>query len=255
MSRRVNIITAIVTLLIIAGWYFGLISFNYIIPVLLIYLTCNIIGATVINLNYFVRSTCSIDTSEKKIAISFDDGPHPEITPKLLSLLDKYNVVATYFCVGRHVADNRDIAADIISKGHIIGNHSFSHSGYFDLFSSAKMHNEIVDTNDIIERATGVKPRFFRPPYGVTNPMLGRAIRKAGMKSIGWSLRSFDTVLKTDKVISKLINHTKPGDIVLFHDTQSEIISIIESYLIWLENNDYKVVSLDSLIEESAYEN
>jgi peptidoglycan-N-acetylglucosamine deacetylase len=254
MSNRINIVTIIVVLLVMAGWYFYAVSLAYIIPVLLIYLVCNITGAKVIQLNYFFDSQCSIITSDKIVAISFDDGPHPDVTPELLKLLDKHNVLATFFCIGKNVDSNPLLVKDIISRGHIVGNHTYGHSNFFDLFSPSKMLKEIKDTNNAIHSATGVMPLFFRPPYGVTNPMLKIAIKKSGMISIGWSLRSFDTIHSGDRVISKLKNQTRPGDIVLFHDTGKEIISIMESYLIWLKENDYKVVSLAKLIEKSAYE-
>ena len=117
------------------------------------------------------------------------------------------------------------------------------------------MHKELIDTNEVIEKVTGKTPLFFRPPYSITNPLLREIIKKTNMVSIGWSLRPFDTVINHKKVISSLKANTKPGDIVLFHDTNPNIIAIIEDYLIWLQKNDFKIVSLTNLLNIPAYEN
>jgi peptidoglycan/xylan/chitin deacetylase (PgdA/CDA1 family) len=116
------------------------------------------------------------------------------------------------------------------------------------------MTAEIKATNREIERSIGKSPAFFRPPYGVTNPLLKKALEKSNMFSIGWSLRSFDTIRDQEKVLKKLKSKTKAGDIVLFHDTNEKIIPVIEEYLNWLKSNHFEVVSLDKLLNIPAYE-
>jgi len=172
----------------------------------------------------------------------------------LLKLLAKYNVKATFFCVGKNVESYPEIARSIINNNHIIGNHSYFHSYYFDLLSSYQMKKEITHTNDIIYKNCRIKPKLFRPPYGVTNPMLKKAIKKSGLTSIGWSLRSFDTYKATEVVKKRLKKNTKPGDIVLLHDTVDDAVVIVEDYLIWLKEAGYKVVSLDRLLKIKSYE-
>jgi peptidoglycan/xylan/chitin deacetylase (PgdA/CDA1 family) len=254
MSKKVSIITIIVVALVIAGWYFNVASLYYIIPISILYLIINIFGSANIKLNYFFHSHCNAATSKKEIALTFDDGPHPVITPLLLELLNKHNITATFFCTGKNAENNPDIVSKITTNGHIIGNHSYGHSKFFDLLSARKMQKEISLTNEVISSITGKTPLLFRPPYGVTNPMLRKAISKSKLISIGWSLRSFDTVKNSQKVLNKLLSNTMPGDIVLFHDTNAQIITIIEDYLLWLQKNDYKIVSLTSLLNIPAYE-
>jgi len=254
MNKKVNIITLIIVVIIVAGWYFNISSLYFLVVLAILYLIVNIVGSVNIQLNYFFNSHCNSSTTKKEVAITFDDGPHSEITHKLLNLLDAKNVVATFFCTGNNVAGFPEIANTIISKGHIIGNHSYSHSRFFDLQSAKRMQKEILDTNQVIKSITGKTPLLFRPPYGVTNPMLRKAVLSTNMMSIGWSLRSLDTVRNSDKVFAKLVANTKPGDIVLFHDTNPHIITIIEDYLNWLHKNDYKIVSLTSLLNIRAYE-
>ncbi len=254
MAKKINIITLIITALILVGWYLNIISPYYLIPIAIVYLIINIIGSANIQLNYFVHSHCSSTTNKKEIAITFDDGPHPAITPKLIELLESHKVEVTFFCTGKNSSAYPELVIEIISKGHIIGNHSYSHSKFFDLFSATKMRKEILDTNQIINSITGKSALLFRPPYGVTNPMLRKALKYTKMISVGWSLRSFDTFRSSDKVLAKLKTRTKPGDIVLFHDTNPNIITIIEDYLKWLQKNDFKIVSLTTLLNISAYE-
>jgi len=254
MRKIVNSITIIIIVLIFIGWYFNVVSLYYIIPIAFIFLIINVIGSVKIQLNYFFHSHCNYTSGKKEIALTFDDGPHPDITPKLIELLNKHNIKATFFCVGKNADVNPEIVANTFTGGHIIGNHSYNHSNFFDLLSSKKMQKEILDTNEVITSITGKTPLLFRPPYGVTNPMLRKAIKKTNMMSIGWSLRSLDTVKSSDEVLTKLMTNTKSGDIVLFHDTNVHIIKIIENYIIWLQKNDFKIVSLTSLLNIRAYE-
>ncbi|MBC8320301.1 MAG: polysaccharide deacetylase family protein [Bacteroidetes bacterium] len=254
MNDKVNITTIIIVMLILTGSYFNFTSLYYLIPVVLTYVIINAVGSSRIQLNYFFPSYCNATTTKKEIALTFDDGPHPVITPKLIELLDSYNTPATFFCTGKNAVANPKIVTTIINKGHLIGNHSYGHSRFFDLFSSKNMQKEILDTNEVITTITGKTPRLFRPPYGVTNPMLSKALIKTNMVSVGWSLRSYDTVKSSKKVMAKLTDDTKAGDIVLFHDTNPNVITIIEDYLFWLQKNDFKIVSLTSLLNIPAYE-
>lgn len=222
-------------------------------PVVL-YLGVLILGSTRIGMNFYFFSHCKIATKEKIIGLTFDDGPHPVITTKLLDILEKHKVKATFFCLGKNIAENKSIVKKTDQNGHLIGNHTYTHHKWFDLFSSKKMATEIKATNKEIERTISKKPTLFRPPYGVTNPSLKKALEKTNMFSIGWRLRSFDTVHDEQKVLNKLKSKTKAGDVVLFHDTDKKIIPIIDDYLDWLKANQFKVVSLDKLFNIEAYE-
>lgn len=219
-----------------------------------IYISALAIGSIKIGLNFYFRSANNAKTSEKIIAITFDDGPHPEVTPKLLDLLKEENVNATFFCIGQKIEALPEIIQDIHKDGHIVGNHSYTHHRWFDLFSTKKMTLEIEKTNIATTNAIGRNPILFRPPYGVTNPTLKKALQKTDMISVGWSLRSFDTVNDKEKVIEKLIAKTRPGDVVLFHDTDEKILAIIKAYLNWLNENGFKIVSLEQLFNIEAYE-
>ncbi len=240
--------------LILQVQYDGITGLVLIIPVL-IYLTLLIAGSVLISFNFYFKSLCEIKTDDKIVAITFDDGPHPIITTGLIKVLEKHEVKAAFFCIGNKIAKHRKIIEMIEDKGHLIGNHSFTHHRWFDLFTSNKMLKEITNTSNEIEKVTGKRPSLFRPPYGITNPQLKKAVETSGMISVGWSLRSFDTIHGKEKVMKKLKSRTAPGKIILFHDTNKNIVQIIDEYIIWLKSNGYKIVSLERMFNIQAYEN
>jgi len=213
-----------------------------------------VIGSVVLCFNFYFTSLCKGNTTGKKIAITFDDGPHPEITPKLLEILKKHQLPAAFFWTGENTGRHQDLVKKAHDQGHLIANHSYSHSPRFDLFNYRKMTAEIEAANKEIESIIGKRPLLFRPPYGVSNPALGRAIFQTGITSIGWSLRSFDTIHTPPKVLKKLKKKTRPGDIVLFHDTRKNTPGIVEEYLRWLKENGYEVVPLEKLLNIEGYE-
>jgi peptidoglycan/xylan/chitin deacetylase (PgdA/CDA1 family) len=240
-------------MMILIVQYYGVTSWIILVPIV-IYLTRVIFGTVKISHNYFFESLCRASTTEKIIALTFDDGPHEDNTERLIELLDSNDAKAAFFCIGRKIEKNRNLIEKLDRQGHLIGNHSYTHHRYFDLFSSEKMTDELEKTNEIIEDLTGKKPVLFRPPYGVTNPPLQKAIQQTGMQSIGWSLRSFDTIHQKEKVLEKLKKKTRPGVVVLMHDTRADVLEITQIYLAWLKKEGYKVVSLEQLFNIHAYE-
>ena len=124
------------------------------------------------------------------------DRPHT--TRQILDILKENQAQAAFFCIGKNITGNEDLLKRMVREGHIIGNHSFSHHPLFDFFSSRKMLNDMTAMNQLVKNITGLIPRFFRPPYGVTNPNLKKAVMSGGFISIGWSIRSYDTVIKNE---------------------------------------------------------
>lgn len=232
----------------------GYIAFFYVWIPIFFYLLSLVLGSAFIRLNFYFHSLNQVNTKEKEIAITFDDGPNSLITRKLLALLKENNTPATFFLVGKNISSNEQLVKAMHADGHIIGNHGYSHNRWFDLFSSSKMYDEISQTNQLIRQLTGNEPLLFRPPFGVTNPNLAKALKRADMESVGWSLRTLDTVRNKENVLKVLKNKTKPGSVVLFHDSDEKIPGIVEEYLQWLNNNQFKVVSFDKLFSINVYE-
>lgn len=213
-----------------------------------------IAGSFNITWNYHLNAINKVAISEKKIVLSFDDGPHAIYTPQILELLKKYNATATFFCIGKHVEQHPEIVKKIVSEGHLIGNHTYSHSNYFDFYSSKKVIAELKKTDDLVKTITGKKLNFFRPPFGVTNPAIAKAIHHTKHQVIGWNVRSLDTVIKNkNKCVNRVIRKITPGAIVLLHDSHENSIYILEQLLIFLQDNNYQTVSLETLIHTKAY--
>jgi peptidoglycan/xylan/chitin deacetylase (PgdA/CDA1 family) len=212
-------------------------------------------GSTFIASNYHVKTYCSnpLET-EKKIALTFDDGPH-EMTVLVMDVLRKYNAKATFFCIGKNIEAYPDILKRAIEEGHTVGNHSYSHSPFFDFYGKNQVIAEIEQTDALIESVVGKKTTLFRPPYGVTNPSIRRALGVTKHKTIGWNIRSLDGVVKKENfLLDRIIKRIKPGGIVLLHDTSIQTVNVLEQLLSYLKTNNYTVVPLEELLNIKAYE-
>ena len=121
-----------------------------------------------------------------KLAITFDDGPNPAITPKLLDLLAKHNARATFFLVGKFVRDCSDLTKEILARGHALGNHTDTHPNLF-LCGPQKTTEELKRCADAIHQAAGVAPRWFRPPFGFRSPWLHEIVNRQGMRTVMWT--------------------------------------------------------------------
>ena len=222
---------------------------------LLVYVAVLFCGSYFIQWGFFLKSVCSVKTKENLIALSFDDGPEPVKTQYLLDILKANQTEATFFCIGEKVIGNEELLHRMVREGHIIGNHSFSHHPLFDLFSVRKMLSEIIAMSQSVKNVTGFFPRFFRPPYGVTNPNLKKALVKSGVVSVGWSLRSYDTVIRNeDRLLSKILDSLKPGAILLLHDTSDTMLAILPRLLAGIQKAGFKTVRLDKMIKLKPYD-
>jgi peptidoglycan-N-acetylglucosamine deacetylase len=134
----------------------------------------------------FGRTICRTN-SARKLALTFDDGPNPAITPKLLDLLDRYNAKATFFLIGRHVRECPELVQETVARGHSVGNHTELHPNLFWL-NSMKVRVELRLCHDAISNAIGVAPKWFRPPYGMRNPWVIPAARELGYRTVMWTL-------------------------------------------------------------------
>ena len=202
----------------------------------------------------YLKSLCKGGSGTNKIALTFDDGPHSEITPKILDLLDLYNAKATFFCIGESISENETLLKEIDQRGHLIGNHTYSHSSGINLFSSKRLIKDIQKNQDLIFNIIGKKTKLFRPPFGITNPPIAIALSKFNFYVIGWSLRSFDTIHKPEKVIRKVKNKIQNGDIILFHDNRFNTIEILKTVLEFLKSKNYEFVRVDELLNIEPYE-
>jgi peptidoglycan/xylan/chitin deacetylase (PgdA/CDA1 family) len=151
--------------------------------------------------------------SGKKVFLTFDDGPTGEVTPWILEVLERYQVKATFFCVGENVENHPELYQSLLDKGHHTGNHTYSHMNLKDVsiptyLADVKKCNHLVNS------------RLFRPPYGRIRPRVAKKLKRLGYKLVLWTVLSydFDTGLSPGFILNKIVKQTRPGSIIVFHD-------------------------------------
>jgi peptidoglycan/xylan/chitin deacetylase (PgdA/CDA1 family) len=155
----------------------------------------------------------------KRVALTFDDGPNPDVTPAVLDLLEEHGARASFFCIGREVERHPGLARAIADRGHQVENHSYTHSHRFGFLGPSRLHREIDDAQQAIASATGRRPGLFRAPAGIRNPFVQPALDGLGLQLVSWTRRGFDTVSRRPaRVLSRLLKGLAPGDILLLHD-------------------------------------
>lgn len=250
--------TSIVFLLLLL--LFAFLQTSVAVPVWVYIITCCAYlfilsyGSYFVHSGFFMPVICSGNTSGKKIALSFDDGPVPNRTSDILEVLDKYKVNAAFFCIGYRIEGNESIIRSIKEKGHVIGNHSFSHHYFFDFFSRARMQQDLAETDKLLKQAAGITPLFFRPPYGVTTPVMKKVMQVGNYTAVGWNIRSLDTVISDEqKLFNRITAAIKPGAIILLHDTGKATLHVLPRVIEYALENGYTFERLDRLINKQAY--
>lgn len=232
---------------------FGLPIFIYFI-LLISYSLVVFYGCYYVGSDFFIKIVCRAKTDKKEIAISFDDGPAENYTAAILEILKSENVKATFFCIGNRIAGNELLLKQVKEEGHIIGNHSYSHHFWFDMYSAGKMQDDLKKMDTAMEAVTGLKPKLFRPPYGVTNPNVKKAIINGGYTPVGWSVRSMDTVIKDEtKLLGKVTAGIRPGAVFLFHDTSKTTLNVLPEFIKEVKKRGYEIIPLDKLLALTAY--
>jgi len=250
-------ITTAVTgiMLVLCGFAFWETGYvEYILSILVIfYLIATAYGSFQIRANYFVTS---IHKGKKKsIALTFDDGPHPENTPRILDILKDKGVKATFFVIGKNAEKYPDLLRRIDAEGHIVGNHSYSHNQLIAFFSKERLTNDLAKCSAAIDQILGRKPKLFRPPFGVTNPRYAAVLKDLNMQSIGWSLRSFDTRAKNKyQLIQNVISKLQKRDIVLLHDHLPVTADALEDLIEHCRSKNIDIQPLPLIISKEPYE-
>ena len=193
------------------------------------------------------------ETTEKKIALTFDDGPDKIITPQILDILKEKGVQATFFVVGEQVSFYPQLAKRMVEEGHAIANHTWDHPELSKLYT-AQVIQQITSTNEIVERVTGVKPTLFRPPYGDFTTADAIVFEKLGLKNILWSVDTLDWSGKSAEEILTIVNRDKsPGGIVLQHNFQNTklqgTVDALPQMIDQLRAEGYEFVTVDNIIK------
>ena len=213
----------------------------------------------------YVRAFCREKTDRKVVYLTFDDGPHPPETERVLDVLRERGVRATFFLIGSKVSGNEAVLRRMLEEGHALGLHTYSHAGTFPLLSFDKMLADVNEGKRAVESVAGKKISLFRPPFGVTNPTIAKVIRTLGLQTVGWDVRSFDTMFckssehscKSSEhsckqsehsckqpgysckqsehdwyvpVVERIMKQVRPGSVILLHDRldgASELLSLL----------------------------
>ena len=168
-----------------------------------------------------------------------------------MDLLRDQNVKAAFFCIGKRIEAHPEVAARIAREGHLLGNHSWSHSNLTNLFAFGRLREEMVRTQSAIEQSTGARPAWFRPPMGLSNPLIFKAARSLDLEVVGWTVRGLDTQTRSpEKIVNRIVRGLKPGAIILLHDGNvppDKLRVTVKTLLDRLRSLDYEVVRLDLL--------
>lgn len=226
MRRRTRLITLCATLLILAR-------------------------TTVPSTSAQVQVYRSVKTNTKRIAITFDDGPHPYLTESILKTLDKYDVKATFFMVGVNVVNYPDAARAVIAAGHEVGNHTFSHE-HMTRLSEAQVQRELGLCEDALEELCEYRPHLFRPPEGAVNTYIEHCTERNDYTMILWSLDTRDWENKNaELIVDRVLSSIRAGDIILMHDyigRASKTPEALEILLPKLLEAGYEPVTVSQLL-------
>ena len=202
-----------------------------------------------------------VKVQDKVVALTFDDGPSPVWTPKILDELKKAGIKATFFMVGNHVERYPEVTRRVLAEGHEIGNHTYDHHVLL-YYKMDELEKEIKGAETAIKNATGQTTVYFRPPKAWLTSAEKQKIKEMGYKIILWSLNSKDWVTFHDKQItSYILRHIRPGDIILFHDSggaisteggdRSQTVKTIPRLVKKLKEQGYRFVTISELLNSS----
>ena len=159
------------------------------------------------------------DARAGRVALTFDDGPDAQVTPEVLSILDRYAAKASFFCIGRHAEAEPELVAEIVRRGHRVENHSYRHSNAFSFLGPRALGREVDRAQRVLGELSGCVPQYFRAPAGIRGPWLEAVLAPRGLRLVSWTRRAFDTVTgDVDKVVARLARGVTAGDVLLLHD-------------------------------------
>jgi peptidoglycan/xylan/chitin deacetylase (PgdA/CDA1 family) len=196
--------------------------------------------------------------ARNEVALTFDDGPSPEVTPRVLDILDAHGALATFFCIAETAARHPELAREIVRRGHAVENHSNKHEHTFAFLLLSGLRRDLSTAQSTIVALTGRAPRFFRPPMGFRNPVLDLVLHEMGLKLVSWTRRGYDTNPRhVARVAERLENGLAAGDILLMHDGHAAttprgtpvVLEVLPRLLETLQRRGLKPVTLHQAID------
>lgn len=191
--------------------------------------------------------------ARREVAITIDDGPDPEVTPRVLDMLDAHGQRATFFCIAERVLAHPDLAREIVARGHSIQNHTARHRHNFSFLGPRGFAAEISRAQDVLQEVTGQRPTCFRAPAGLRNPFLAPVLHRLGLSLVSWTRRGFDTREgDAATVLARLARGLRAGDILLLHDGNAArtaaglavVLEVLPALLARIEAEGLRAVTL-----------
>ena len=206
--------------------------------------------------NWYGRAFHGVRSGSKQIALTFDDGPNDPHTFHLLDVLAKYKVRATFFFIGRYVRQRPDIVREVAARGHVIGNHTFTHP--LLIFEPAGgIRRELLQCRDAITEAIGDHSNLFRPPWGGRRPGVFGLVRRLGLEPIMWNVTGYDwNAPSTDYIEQKVTRRIRGGDVVLLHDgshaafggDRSKTVQVVDRIIPRYQAQGYEFVTVPEMM-------
>jgi peptidoglycan/xylan/chitin deacetylase (PgdA/CDA1 family) len=184
------------------------------------YVAIILCGVFVLRLRMFADAVVRGPNGARGIVLTFDDGPDPVHTRRVLDILDAHDAKATFFLIGRKVEKHRDVVEEIVKRGHDVGVHGFAHDRLFSLRGSRRVRRDLERAIRVLEKVTKERPTLFRPPIGHTNPTIARIAEQLDLTVVGWSVSGHDGIAraKPAAVAARITHALDDGAIVLMHD-------------------------------------
>lgn len=186
--------------------------------------------------------------SLKQVSLTFDDGPSPATTPRVLNILKKYKIPATFFVLGQRAQTHPDLIRRLLREGHVVANHSYSHPQMTKLEGEGRL-KEIQKTQDIIRALSPNPIKWFRPPYGAYDKKLERLVDSYGMTVVLWDVDPQDWKRQNspEDICASVIKQTRPGSIILLHDIHERTVNALEKIIVSLRAKGYAFVPLKAI--------
>jgi len=182
-----------------------------------------------------------------EICLTFDDGPEPDVTPRVLELLDRFQAKASFFCIGENAAAHPELVREIVRRGHSVENHSYHHRHAFPLFGLSRLKREVEGAQQTLTSIAGRPPAFFRAPAGFRSPLLDPVLSAAALRYISWTRRGFDAVSgDPQRILQRLTRGLAAGDVLLLHDSAPVVLAVLPALLGELAARGLKAVSLET---------
>ncbi|MBK6514764.1 MAG: polysaccharide deacetylase family protein [Polyangiaceae bacterium] len=220
------------------------------------------LGIFFVNFGVFLDVVSEIEPGRRAVALTFDDGPHPVHTPRVLDMLDAVGAKATFFVIGAKADAHPEVIAEIARRGHEVALHSYEHDHLLFMRPEPSIVRDLVKTQDAIERACGARSKLFRPPVGFSSPRTRVAVKELGLVVVGWSARAFDGAGRpsVERILERLSASVRDGAIVLLHDAPERgdnaptSLEALPALLAMISERGLSTVTVSSLIGSAQAE-